>query len=382
MKKNQPITKKKLYYGTDKCILANNGDSNYISHNYDSKGLYTYHKYCGSPHFKLYEERDDAIIDAAFDFIDRGDYILAGHDVWNFDRIVYECVSLAFREITETISWYEDSPAFIETKEIIKKHKLALAKKFMKTGIIDKPESNKKAVMGYLEDVIEELVEQHCGVYDLYDAEAYYEEYTTINELGYMLKDGKYAEAQKYVAAREKEHKFTLDDHLFHQETQEFNRDLILDEKFVQEKLLPAIDYYESMSCQSSVVTGAINRLATIRDILENNKRALHWKYMDMKLGDVPHHHGFDPVVLEVDIELKNPYSMDATNPKFKENGARYYKEQMGEARRKKHDGVVFLNSTLDGFKRTEYIVFSHEQIKEHGKKRKISSYAVAGNEK
>ena len=159
MKDNKSSIKKKLYYGTDKCVIDNGGDEAYISYNYSGIGLYCYHKYCGHPTFKLYENRDDALIDAAFDFIDRGEYILAGNDVWNFDRIVYECVSHAFKDITETISWYEDSPSFIETKEIIKKHKLSLANKLINNGIVNKPESNKKAVMSYIDDLMEELVE-------------------------------------------------------------------------------------------------------------------------------------------------------------------------------------------------------------------------------
>ena len=222
----------------------------------------------------------------------------------------------------------------------------------------------------------------YSTVYDLCDAESYYEECTTINELKSMLEDGKHSEAKEYTEKREKEHGFNIEDHLFHEKIKEFDRELILDEKFVQEKLLPEIRHFESMSCQSRLIYNAITNLAVIKNILENNKRAIHWEYMNMKLGGKARHYGFTPVVLEVDIELKKPYIIDATDPKIKENGARQYNAEIAEARRKKYDGVIFKNSTLDGHKRTEYMVFSHEQINEHGKKKKLSDYAITNKEK
>ena len=117
MTKKQKTTKK-LFFGTDQCLITAGANENFMGANY---GLWS------TPEFKLYENRDDALCAAMFDFIERGEFILHGHGCWNFDRALYE--ALWAGNSLKTYSENDAKVEFLLAKEAWRANEIELAKK-------------------------------------------------------------------------------------------------------------------------------------------------------------------------------------------------------------------------------------------------------------
>ena len=361
-KKNQ--LPKKLYYGTDQCLILEKASETFMGNNY---GIW------GKPDFTLYADKDDALLSAVFDFTARGEYILHGNECWNFDRAVHEAL-YAGRQL-EVISGHDDAWAFQNAKETWRKHAITLAKNLLADDVERRPETNKKHLLKFLYDTMHDLHEAQLESYEPYSSEEHSDAYNAITHLRYMLEKGEpAAAAQKYLLEQETEHEFKIEEH-FHQ-ADPVPRDKPWTKKFIKTTLLPGLKDFEKRADQSFIIEGAVERLFTLHNVLESGQKAVNWGYINLEHLGGNKTYGFNPRVHEVALKLKNPLIVDAAKeivPRGDDEGAAArYNDLIDQAKKRGHDGVIFENCTSTGKPRTECIVFSYEQLNLNSRNRKV----------
>ena len=363
MSKKSEITKK-LYYGTDQCLILEKASENFMGNNY---GIW------GEPAFMLYADKDDALMSAVFDFTKRGEYILKGEDCWNFDRAVHEAL-YAGRQL-EVISRHDNEWNFQRAKETWRENVLALAKNLLADDVERQPETNKKHLLKFLHDCMHDLHEAHLESYEPYSSEEHSGAYNALTHLAYMLDSGEpAAAAQKYLLEQEAENEFKIEDHFYKAEP--VPRDKPWTKKFIKTVLRPALTDFENRADQSFIIEEAVGHLFGLHSILEREKKSVNWAYLNLEYLDGNKTYGFNPRVHEVTLKLKNPLIVDAAKEIVARAGdagaAARYDNIIDQAQKKGHDGVIFENCTSTGQPRTECVVFSYEQLGLNSRNRKV----------
>ena len=355
---------KKLFFGTDQCLILEKASENFMGNNYSV---------WGRPNFILHANQDDALLSAVFDFTERGEYILHGRGCWNFDRALYEAV-YAGRQL-EVISAHDKERAFQNAKETWRENKITLAKNLLADDVERRPETNKKHLLAFLHNCMHDMHEAQLESYERYSGEENHDSYNAITHLLYMLThDEPVAAAQKYLLAEEAKHEFKLEEHLYKAEP--VPRDKPWTKKYIKETLLPALRDYENRADQSFILEGVVERLFTLHNALETDRQKVNWGYINLEHLGGSKTYGFNPRVHEITLKLKNPLVIDTPKEIMGdnkiENKAGEYDNLLLEAREKGHDGIIFENCTSTGNPRTECIVFSYEQLNINSRNRKI----------
>ena len=361
-KKSKTI--KKLFFGTDQCVILEQAAENFMGTNYSI---------WGTPSFRLYDDPDDALLDAVFDFTNRGEFILQGEDCWNFDRALYE--ALWAGDQLSALSEHDESFHYQEVKKIWRANKIALAKNLLADDVERQGETNKKHLLEFIWNTLHDLHDKNIESYEPFSSTEHHDPCNALWHLQYMLENGETpAAAQEYLKAEEAEHEFRIEDHLYH--APEIPRDKPWSKKFIKTVLMPALHDFENRCDQSHVIQNVIERLMALHTALETDRQKVLWDYKKLQGEDFDRTHGFNPRVHEITLTLKNPLVVDVRKEIVagtKDYGkTKRYKAVISLAKKEGHDGVILNNSTRTGKARTEYIVFGYEKLGLNSQNRKI----------